>query len=101
MSAELSDRFGPLPAPVQNLLELVRLKVEATHLGYEGVALKSNEFVLTVRRSIIPNRIALYRRFRNEARVQQSVIHIPRRLFGTNWMGQLRELLPEITAAVS
>jgi len=41
----------------------------------------------------------LYRRFRNEARVQQGVIHIPRRLLGANWMEQLRELLPAITTA--
>ncbi len=101
MAAELSDRFGALPNPVQNLLAMVRLKVEASQLGYEAIAIKDNEFVLTVKRSIIPNRIVLYRRFRNEARVQQGVIRIPRRLLGTNWLGQLRELLPTITAPAS
>jgi transcription-repair coupling factor (superfamily II helicase) len=63
--------------------------------------MKDNEFVLTVKRNVIPNRIVLYRRFRNEARVQQGVIHIPRRLLGTNWLGQLQELLPTITAPAS
>ncbi len=101
MAAELSDRFGTLPKPVQNLLAIVRLKVEASQLGYEAIAVKDNEFVLTVKRSVIPNRIVLYRRFRNEARVQQGVIHIPRRLLGTNWLGQLQELLPTITAPAS
>jgi transcription-repair coupling factor (superfamily II helicase) len=99
MTAELNDRFGPPPRPVQNLLAMVRLKVEAAALGFEAIALKDNELVLTVKRSIVPNRIALYRRFRNEARVQQSVIRIPRRLFGTDWLEQLRELLPTITVA--
>ncbi len=101
MAAELSDRFGALPKPAQNLLAIVRLKVEASQLGYEAIAVKDNEFVLTVKRSVIPNRIVLYRRFRNEARVQQGVIHIPRRLLGTNWLGQLQELLPTITAPAS
>ena len=101
MAAELSDRFGVLPSPVQNLLAMVRLKVEASQLGYEAIAIKDNELVLTVKRSVIPNRIVLYRRFRNEARVQQGVIRIPRRLLGTNWLGQLRELLPTITAPAS
>ncbi len=101
MAAELSDRFGALPHPVQNLLAMVRLKVEASQLGYEAIAIKDNELVLTVKRSVIPNRIVLYRRFRNEARVQQGVIRIPRRLLGTNWLGQLRELLPTITAPAS
>ncbi|HEV2661165.1 MAG TPA: transcription-repair coupling factor, partial [Ktedonobacteraceae bacterium] len=101
MAAELSDRFGVLPSPVQNLLAMVRLKVEASQLGYEAIAIKDNELILTVKRSVIPNRIVLYRRFRNEARVQQGVIRIPRRLLGTNWLGQLRELLPTITAPAS
>ncbi|HEU5378748.1 MAG TPA: transcription-repair coupling factor [Ktedonobacteraceae bacterium] len=99
MEAELSDRFGPPPPPVQNLLSMVRLKVEAGQLGFEAIAAKDNDFVLTVKRSIVPNRIVLYRRFRNEARVQQGVIRIPRRLLGSDWMEQLRALLPTITAA--
>ncbi len=99
MEAELTDRFGPPPQPVQNLLSMVRLKVEAGQLGFEAIAARDNDFVLTVKRSIVPNRIVLYRRFRNEARVQQSVIRIPRRLLGNDWMEQLRALLPSITAA--
>jgi len=99
MEAELNDRFGPLPQPTKNLLAMVLLKVEASMFGYEAISAKDNEFVLTVRRTIVPNRIILYRRFRNEARVQQRVIHIPRRLLGSNWMEQLRELLLTITTA--
>jgi transcription-repair coupling factor (superfamily II helicase) len=99
MEAELTDRFGPPPHPVQNLLSMVRLKVEASQLGFEAISAKDNDFVLTVKRSVVPNRILLYRRFRNEARVQQGVIRIPRRLLGSDWMQQLRELLPSITAA--
>jgi transcription-repair coupling factor (superfamily II helicase) len=99
MEAELTDRFGPPPQPVRNLLAMVRLKVEAALLGYEAISAKDNDFVLTVKRTIVPNRILLYRRFRNEARVQQGVIRIPRRLLGSDWMEQLRELLPSITAA--
>lgn len=99
MTAELNDRFGTPPPPVQNLLALVRLKTEAANLGFEAISLKNNEFVLTVKRSIVPNRIALYRRFRNEAHVQQGVIRIPRRLFGPNWFEQLEELLQTITTA--
>ncbi|EFH86326.1 transcription-repair coupling factor [Ktedonobacter racemifer] len=101
MEAELTDRFGPLPAPVQNLLSLVRLKVQAAQLGYESIALKDNAFILSVKRNIIPNRINLYKRFRNDAQVQQGVVRIPRRLLGPDWMEKLQELLPSITAAVT
>jgi transcription-repair coupling factor (superfamily II helicase) len=99
MEAEMNDRFGTPPLPAKNLLAMVYLKVEAAKLGFEAITAKDHEFVLTVRRTIVPNRIFLYRRFRNEARVQQGVIHIPRRLLGANWMEQLRELLPAITTA--
>jgi transcription-repair coupling factor (superfamily II helicase) len=101
MAAELSDRFGILPPPVLNLLAMVRLKVEAAQLGYESITVKDNAFILMVRRTILPNRIVLYRRFRNEVQVQQGVIRIPRRLFGSNWLEQLRDLLPAITATAS
>jgi transcription-repair coupling factor (superfamily II helicase) len=99
MEAEMTDRFGPPPRQVQNLLAMVHLKVEAGQLGFEAIAARDNDVVLTVKRSVIPNRIVLYRRFRNEARVQQGVIRIPRRLLGQDWMEQLRALLPSITAA--
>jgi transcription-repair coupling factor (superfamily II helicase) len=99
MEAEITDRFGPPPQQVQNLLAMVRLKVEAGQLGFETIAARDNDVVLTVKRSVVPNRIVLYRKFRNEARVQQGVIRIPRRLLGQDWMEQLRALLPSITAA--
>jgi len=34
-SEELRDRFGPLPEPVKNLLEVVRLRILAARAGYE------------------------------------------------------------------
>jgi transcription-repair coupling factor (superfamily II helicase) len=101
MSAEMTDRFGPLPLAAKNLLTLVKIKVEAAQLGYEAIAIKDNEFVLTIKRNIMPNRIALYRRFRNEARVQQGTIRIPKRLLGSQWLEQLRDLLPSLTASAT
>jgi transcription-repair coupling factor (superfamily II helicase) len=101
MESEMTDRFGPPPTPVQNLLKIIRMKVEASQLGFESIALKDNAFILTMKRSVIPNRIVLYRRFRNDAQVQQGVIRIPKRLFGPNWLEQLQELLPAITAPAS
>jgi transcription-repair coupling factor (superfamily II helicase) len=101
MMSEMTDRFGPMPKPVQNLLVLVNMKIEAAQLGYESIAIKDNEFTLTLKRTVVANRIALYRRFRNEARVQQGVIRIPKRLLGQNWLSQLRDLLPDIVATAS
>ncbi len=100
MQAELQDRFGPLVPPVEHLLQLLALKVEAGEMGFESIALKEGEIVLKARRNMTPNRIALYRRFRNEVKVQLGVVHIPRRLLPAgpeSLIAALRELLPQIS----
>lgn len=41
-AAELIDRFGPLPWQVNDLLDLIRLKWQATKLGVEKIVLKNS-----------------------------------------------------------
>ena len=104
MQAELQDRFGPLVPPVDNLLKLLYLKVEAAEMGFESVTLKEGDVVLKARQNMTPNRVALYRRFRNEVRVQLGVIHIPRRLLPGDPQAlimSLRELIPQISTVSS
>ena len=40
---ELTDRFGPLPAATQTLIEAIRLQWEARKLGFERLLLKQNQ----------------------------------------------------------
>ncbi|HEY7356393.1 MAG TPA: TRCF domain-containing protein, partial [Ktedonobacterales bacterium] len=100
MQSELQDRFGaPLP-PVANLLKLIALKVEAGEMGFESLGLKEGMVVLKARRNMTPNRVALYRRFRNEVKVQLGVIQIPRRLLPDDpqeLIAALHDLLPQIS----
>ncbi len=99
MVAELTDRFGPLPESVANLLALVRLKTEAAVLGFESVAAREGEVILKLRRTVSADRVALYKRFRNDVRVQLGEIRIPRRLFPEQtqaWLAALHDLLPVI-----
>jgi transcription-repair coupling factor (superfamily II helicase) len=99
MTAELMDRFGPLPEPVAHLLALVRLKTEAATLGYEAVSARDGEVILRLRRSAPVDRVGLYKRFRNEARVLPGEVRIPRRQFSADpdaWLHQLHELLPAV-----
>jgi transcription-repair coupling factor (superfamily II helicase) len=37
----MTDRFGPVPHPVQDLIEIVRLRWEAARLGFEKLILKN------------------------------------------------------------
>jgi transcription-repair coupling factor (superfamily II helicase) len=100
MEAELADRFGPPPPPVENLLKLLYLKVEAAELGFESLALKDGQVVIKTTRNMVLNRLALYRRFRNEVRVQLGMVQIPRGLLpsgSVELITSLRELLPQIS----
>jgi transcription-repair coupling factor (superfamily II helicase) len=44
--ADLLDRFGPLPPPVERLLEVARLRLAAEQAGLTSVAREGNELVL-------------------------------------------------------
>ena len=47
--AELLDRFGPLPAPVERLLEVARLRIAAEAAGLTSVAREDGQLVLRFR----------------------------------------------------
>jgi transcription-repair coupling factor (superfamily II helicase) len=44
---ELLDRFGPLPDPAHNLIEVIRLKIAARRLGIVAIDAQRGELVLT------------------------------------------------------
>jgi len=46
VAVELRDRFGPLPQPVQSLLELTRVRVLAARKGVQKVALEARRLTL-------------------------------------------------------
>jgi transcription-repair coupling factor (superfamily II helicase) len=97
LAAELGDRFGPPPEPVAHLLELVRLKTEAGALGYESIAMRDGQAVLKLRKAAALDRVALYRRFRNDIGVQFGELRVPTRHLGSGPDGMLislREILP-------
>ncbi|HZC77713.1 MAG TPA: TRCF domain-containing protein, partial [Ktedonobacterales bacterium] len=104
MVAEMTDRFGALPEPVANLLALVQLKTEAAALGFESLAARDAEVIFKLRRAVAVDRVALYKRFRNEARVQLGEVRVARRHFAAatgQWLTELRELLPLIVGRAS
>jgi transcription-repair coupling factor (superfamily II helicase) len=100
MQAEMVDRFGPPPDVVQNLLDLLRLKAEANALGFESIALKNEEWIIKARRTMVPNRVFLYKRFKGMAHVEFGVVSLSRNLLPREpqeWLRALRDLLPDIS----
>jgi transcription-repair coupling factor (superfamily II helicase) len=102
LATELTDRFGAPPAPVANLLGVTRLKTEAALLGFEGISARDGDVIFKLHRTIVPDRVALYKRFKNDARAQLGEVRAPRRRFSDDparFLDELRELLPVIVGA--
>ncbi|HEU0028436.1 MAG TPA: transcription-repair coupling factor [Ktedonobacterales bacterium] len=102
LAAELADRFGPPPEPVANLLGVTQLKTEAAALGVEGVSARDGEVTIRLKRTIAPDRVALYKRYKTDARVQLGEVRLPRRRFAegqTRFLQELRDLLPVIVGS--
>jgi transcription-repair coupling factor (superfamily II helicase) len=59
LRGDLLDRFGPLPAEAENLLEVIRLKIRCRRLGVTQVEVKNGELIFQVgeRTQIDPSRI--------------------------------------------
>jgi transcription-repair coupling factor (superfamily II helicase) len=58
-AAELRERFGPLPAPAQNLVRVARLRLAGTALGLERLDWRADALELTARRgaAVAPERV--------------------------------------------
>ncbi|HEU5440430.1 MAG TPA: transcription-repair coupling factor [Ktedonobacterales bacterium] len=97
IAAEMTDRFGTPPEPAAHLLALVRLKTEAGELGFESIGMRDGQAVLKLRKAAALDRVALYRKYRNDIGVQYGELRVPKRHLGDEperMLGALRELLP-------
>jgi transcription-repair coupling factor (superfamily II helicase) len=59
LRTELRDRFGPLPAPVANLLSTTSLRLVGGELGIEGIIVHGDEARVTFHDSVVPKLKAL------------------------------------------
>jgi transcription-repair coupling factor (superfamily II helicase) len=102
MQMEMVDRFGAPPEPVAALLGIVRLKTEASVLGYESVSARGNEIIFKVRRTTGIDRVALTKRYGRDAHISLNEVRLSRHRFSKEpleWLAQLHELLPLIVGA--
>ncbi len=96
---ELEDRFGPLPEPAANLLEVVRLKGLAIGAGVEAIRALANEFVVQTpedRAIPEPTRARLQRKYRDTLKVSPHQVRIIRGQAGSKWKDILTGVLEEM-----
>ena len=90
LAQELEDRFGPPPAPVQNLLYLLRLKALAAQAGVSAVASEDRLVVLRFPDLLPPMVVQQARRFGARVTIGRNRLSIER---GEKWKELLLAVL--------
>jgi transcription-repair coupling factor (superfamily II helicase) len=78
MSSEMSDRFGPLPEPVSNLLYQLHVKVTALRAGVEAVTADGGQLKIRLANLGNIDRVKLQQGLGHDVRVSRTGIWLPR-----------------------
>lgn len=89
---ELRDRFGPLPEPARNLVQIINLKLLARDAGVAGIALMEGDIVL---RTDSPPSLQTGR-WRGKVRLVPGQVRLKFQGPQDRWMADLRSLLIEM-----
>ncbi len=93
---ELSDRFGPLPWQAQNLLYVMRLKLEAKTAGVDSITRESGRIVLRMRDEIGGARRALERRLGAWAELGNTQIRLELDGLADGWQQPLVDTVGQV-----
>ncbi|MGH2536361.1 MAG: transcription-repair coupling factor [Candidatus Promineifilaceae bacterium] len=101
MAAELADRFGPIPDPVDNLLYQLRVKVLASRAHIPAVTSELGQIQVRLAQADGFSHGRLQRKLGNDVRVSRTGIWLDRELTTREWqialvqiLERLRELAP-------
>ena len=96
MAAELADRFGPIPDPIDNLLFQIRIKVLALRAGIQAVATESGQVQIRLPGGDGNGRLYLQGYLGNDAKVSRNSIWLARGLSTHEWQVTLVQVLEKI-----
>jgi transcription-repair coupling factor (superfamily II helicase) len=102
LEGELTDRFGPIPPSVSNLLDYALLKTAAEHLLVQSVDRKGEEIWIKFHEQapVDPERLAAFVRRRRAATFRPDrVLRFGVRNRDTDLLGQIRNVLQELHPA--
>ncbi len=96
MAAELADRFGPIPDPVDNLLYQLRIKVLAQKAGISGVATESGQVLIRIAKANGEYQPAWQTALGPGVRVSRKGIWLGRGLTTREWQVSLVQILEQL-----
>jgi transcription-repair coupling factor (superfamily II helicase) len=95
---ELSDRFGPPPEEVKNLLYVVEIKQLATEAMLESISTENRQVVLHFNHGIDLNKLFLANDVKSGIKVGSDRIKLDIKLLGNNWQAVLKEVLQKVVS---
>jgi transcription-repair coupling factor (superfamily II helicase) len=98
MAAELADRFGPIPDPVDNLLYQLRIKALAQRAAVASITTSSGQIKMRMPQLEHVNRFALQRFLGEEVRVSRKAIWLPKEMTTRQWQIALVQSLEKLHA---
>ncbi len=93
MARELGDRFGPLPQPAENLLQMLEIKVLAARAGVESIRAQGRQIVLTMAPGKTANMLVHPAEYENHIRATATQIKLDSKRLGSKWQLALKRLL--------
>ena len=93
---ELQDRFGPIPAEVENLLSLVDLRALAATLGIESVTRAGDSIVLALKDPVGGAKAPLQKALGPAAIVGNRQIQLPVWRLGEQWLSRLTKMVERL-----
>ncbi|HML20064.1 MAG TPA: transcription-repair coupling factor [Aggregatilinea sp.] len=97
MQTELTDRFGPLPRTVQNLLFQMRVKLLAQHSNVTAIASENGQISIRLPYLAGVDRPALQLELGHNVRVSRTAVWLPQEtLEDVIWQGNLLEVLEKL-----
>ena len=98
MEEELVDRFGPLPWQVQNLLHVVRLKLQAGEAGIKSISREEGKIVLRLQGDVGGAQNALQMVMGRGVTVGHTQIRLDLSKLADGWEGPLVETVEQLAA---
>jgi transcription-repair coupling factor (superfamily II helicase) len=96
MEQELSDRFGPLPEEVENLMYAVRVKQLATEATLESITTEKGQIVLNLNDGRDLSELSLPSTAKIGIKVGSDRIKLDIKILGDKWQEVLAEVLGEL-----
>jgi transcription-repair coupling factor (superfamily II helicase) len=100
IAVELSDRFGPVPQVVKNLLYAVEIKQLAAVAMVGSISTEDRQIVLNFNNARELNKMSLERDFKSGIRVGSQRIKLDIRLLDNSWQDVLREVLQKVATNI-